>query len=92
MKTLLNIFFETGDHECPYYTISVVVDGDFDFDELENAFKSYFDSDLYDEDEDFEDSVETVMNYNQAIGIGGTNWFFVEGKIPACDRQFTMWL
>lgn len=81
---LVNFNFETGDHECPYWTVTAVVKEGFDAATLEDSFASYLEQ--ADEDLEFEDMVEDVLNGTQ------WPWQFVEDGIPACDSMHTMWL
>ncbi len=83
--TRLILNFETGDKECPYWTVSAVVDGKFDGEALEDAFSSYFEE-ADTEDLEFEDMAEEVLNSM------GWKWNFIDTKIPSCDSMYTMWL
>ena len=82
---LLILNFQTGEPSCPYWTIPVLVEENFDGATLEDAFSSFFESD-YDEDLDFEDIV------NDVLSSMGWKWHFVDTKIPSCDYMHTMWL
>ena len=81
---LLILNFETGDSDCKFWTVSALVEGNFDGAALEDAFSSYFES--ADEDLTFEEMAEDVLNSM------GWKWQFVDTKIPSCDYMYTMWL
>lgn len=83
--TLLILNFETGDRDCPYWTIMAVVEGAFDGEALDDAFSSYFET-ADCEDLEYKDQAEDVLNSM------GWNWHFVDTKIPSCDTSYTMWL
>lgn len=86
MNVLLTLVFETGEPDLPYWTIHVVVNANqFDSDELEDCFASYYDSDASD-DKDFEEATEEVLN------SFGWDWHFVKDEIPACESVYTMWI
>lgn len=83
--TFLILNFETGDSDCPYWTVYVTVDGRFDGCMLEDAFMSYFEQDDSN-DASFEDATKDVLDSM------GWEWAFIDTKVPACDYVYTMWL
>lgn len=86
MDVLLILMFETGEPELPHWSVPVIVDANqFDSDELEDCFTSYFDSDAC-EDKDFEEATEEVLN------SFGWDWYFAKNGIPACESMYTMWI
>jgi hypothetical protein len=82
-QALMTFHFETGDTDLPYYTISIVIEGNFKCDALHDGFTSYFD--ISDEDEDYEDSVDNVMNQS------GLVWHIFNGPFR-CDAVYDMFL
>ena len=83
--TLLILNFETGDNDCPFWTVMATVEGSFDGSALEDSFSSYFDSAETD-DLTYEEMAEDVLNSM------GFTWSFIDTKIPSCDSAYTMWL
>jgi hypothetical protein len=81
---LLILNFETGECDCPFWTVAALVESNFDGASLEDAFVSYFEA--ADEDLTFEEIIEDVLNSM------GWRWHFVDTKIPSCDYMHTMWL
>lgn len=77
-RTLVVFDFDTGDTECRYYPVTVIVYGRHDdIDSLEDSMASYIDSEGP-EDASIEDAVRDVMN------ASGLRWELVECNVPYC--------
>ena len=81
---LLHVLFETGEPDCPYWTVSAIIKNGFDSDALEEQFESYLKD--ADEDLEFEDIVADVLD------AMGWLWEFVKENIPACGGQYFMYM
>lgn len=80
--SLILFHFETGEPDCPYWTIMVIAKGNFDADILDDIL------DEIQEDNpemEFEDVVENAMNQLKC------EWESVDGIIPACTGWYEFW-
>lgn len=66
MNTLLILNFETGDQKYPYDTMYVLTTNNLDSGALEDSFMAFFESD-YDEDLDYQDYAEIVLNAEDGL-------------------------
>lgn len=87
MNTILQFNFETGDASCAYYQVYVIVNSDdfIDYDTLEDSISSYMDSN-YDEDNEYEDIVEDIMNASDL------SWIFMGKIIPESRTIYSYWI
>jgi len=87
-KFILQFNFETGDNSCKYYQVYVVVESKDtpDYDTLEDSISSYFESSSCDEDSEYEDNVEDIMNQS------GMPWSFMKNGVPVSETIFSFWI
>lgn len=83
MNTILQFIFETGDTDCPYYQIFVIVmsNGAVDYVAIEDSIERLDCNDL-----EFNDIVEDVMKES------GLSWSFVSDTIPESRAIHTFWI
>ena len=85
---ILQFNFETDDASCKYYQVYVIVKSEdsVNYGELEDSICSYFESDLSDDDKEYENNVEDIMRES------GLTWEFVGSSFPSSDRIYSFWI
>jgi len=88
LNFILQFNFETGDVSCKYYQVYVVVknQGRPDFEALEDAIVSYFESSAHDEGSAYENNVNDIMCES------GLAWNFMREGVPQSELIHSLWI
>jgi len=88
MNYILQFNFETGDASCKYYQVYVVIKSEErpDFETIEDSISSYFESSSRDEDLEYDDNVEEIMNES------GLEWNFMRDDVPKSELIHSLWI
>ena len=91
MKALVGLFFETGDSTCPYWEVWVTVEDGFHPDFVSQVIceEEFCDLDLED-DEEYEDIAEQIMN--QVAANENIKWDWFKNPCDGIINIFTFYV